>query len=151
VTRYALTQFDSNPWYIKSYNAENSVLIFAQMDGAAELRNCTVTHAANFKGTSGSAADSILNRVEAANAGVQIDFCDVFPGGYLVAAKAGKKCLAADPRFADPKNLDYRLPPGSACRKKGSEGADLGCRYTPEVIELVRKCLDLRKRGTIAF
>jgi len=48
----------------------------------------------------------------------------------------GKDCLSADPLFRDPANLDYRLMPGSPCIGKASDGGDIGCRYTPEMIEL---------------
>ncbi|MBM4034103.1 MAG: hypothetical protein FJ291_20310 [Planctomycetes bacterium] len=131
--------------------AENSILVILHVSKAADLRNCTVTKGTTLTDQPCVAVDCIFQRVECAKPGAQIDFCDVYPGGYLVAAKAGKKCFSADPRFVDPKGLDYRLAPGSPCRKKASDGGDIGCRYTPEMVELVKKCLDLRKRGTIAF
>jgi len=53
--------------------------------------------------------------------------------------------------FASPQNFDYRLMPTSPCRGKASDGGDLGCRYTPEMIEILQVALELRRRGIIKF
>ena len=37
------------------------------------------------------------------------------------------------------------------CRKKASDGGDIGCRYTPEMMEVLEKALELRKKGIIKF
>ena len=63
----------------------------------------------------------------------------------------GEGCFDADPLFRDPANLDYRLLPTSPCIGKASDGGDLGCRYTPEMIEMVQKALELRAQGIIKF
>lgn len=60
-------------------------------------------------------------------------------------------CAAADPQFRDPLNLDLRLRPGSPCIGKASDGGDIGCRYTPEMIEMCRIALELRAKGIIKF
>jgi serine/threonine protein kinase len=62
-----------------------------------------------------------------------------------------KDSFFANPMFRDPANLDYRLMPGSPCIGKASDGGDLGCRYTPEMIELISVALELRRRGIIKF
>lgn len=134
-----------------AFKAENSLLCHVVTRAAAELRNCIVTQAVAFKGTPSLALDSILYKVEAARDDARIDFCDVHPGGFLDAAVPGKKCFAADPHFLAPKTLDYRLSPASPCRKKGSDGGDLGCGFSYETLELAKKALELRNRGTIAF
>ena len=41
--------------------------------------------------------------------------------------------------------------PTSPCRKKASDGGDIGCRYTPEMLEVLEKALELRKKGIIKF
>ena len=51
----------------------------------------------------------------------------------------------------DPANLDFRLKPGSPCIGKASDGGDIGCRYTPEMIELCKQALELRRRGILKF
>jgi hypothetical protein len=53
--------------------------------------------------------------------------------------------------FRDPSNLDYRLMPGSPSIGRASDGGDIGCRYTPEIVELVKVALELRRRGVIKF
>ena len=57
----------------------------------------------------------------------------------------------ADPMFHDPANLDFRLMPESPCIGKASDGGDIGCRYTPEMIELCEKALELRRAGILKF
>jgi hypothetical protein len=32
-----------------------------------------------------------------------------------------------------------------------SNGGDIGCRYTPEMMEVLEKALELRKKGIIKF
>ena len=44
-----------------------------------------------------------------------------------------------------------RLKPTSPCHGKASDGGDVGVRYTPEMIEIVKKALELRKKGIIKF
>ena len=55
------------------------------------------------------------------------------------------------PRFRDPANLDFRLMPDSPGVKKASDGCDIGCRFTPEMMELIQKALELRAKGIIQF
>jgi len=37
------------------------------------------------------------------------------------------------------------------CRGKASDGGDLGCRFTPEMLEMLKKALELRRKGIIKF
>jgi len=39
----------------------------------------------------------------------------------------------------------------SPYRGKASHGGDIGCRYTPEMLEILKKVLELRKKGIIKF
>ena len=48
-------------------------------------------------------------------------------------------------------NAAARLKPTSPCRGKASDGGDVGVRYTPEMIEVIKKALELRKKGIIKF
>jgi hypothetical protein len=53
--------------------------------------------------------------------------------------------------FVNPKMLDYRWTHDSPYSGKASDGGDIGCRYTPEMIEMVQKALELRAQGIIKF
>ena len=39
----------------------------------------------------------------------------------------------------------------SPCRKKASDGGDMGCRLTPEMLEMLEKARGLRRKGIIKF
>jgi hypothetical protein len=96
--------------------------------------------------------DCVFASVESDNAGHVIEFCNVHGNPpFIDQAKPGKGCFRADPQFVDPGNLDYRLRPTSPCRGRASDGGDIGCRYTPEMIELCKQALELRRRGIINF
>jgi hypothetical protein len=70
---------------------------------------------------------------------------------YDGKVKPGVACIYAEPQFRDPANLNYRLMPSSPCIGKASDGGDLGCRYTPEMIEMCKIALELRRKGIIKF
>jgi len=36
-------------------------------------------------------------------------------------------------------------------RKKASDGGDIGCHSTPEMLEMLEKARELRKKGIIKF
>ncbi|MBL7223945.1 MAG: hypothetical protein ISS72_08830, partial [Candidatus Brocadiae bacterium] len=46
---------------------------------------------------------------------------------------------------------DYRLKPTSPCRKRASDGGDIGCQFTPEMLEMLKLAHELRKKGIIKF
>jgi len=93
--------------------------------------------------------DCIAGTVDSDGALVEIEHCDVLT--FAEEARPGKGCIAADPQFVNPQNLDYRLMPTSPCIGKASDAGDIGCRYTPEVIEVIQKALELRAQGIIKF
>ena len=39
----------------------------------------------------------------------------------------------------------------SPCRGKTSDGGDIGCRYTPEMLEMLKVARKLRKKRVIKF
>ncbi len=128
--------------------------VFAQKvlaSGPAELRFCTVPGDVTLKGASSSIQDSIVSQVESPQGDTRIEHCDVFGGNYLLLAKPGEGCFSKDPQFRDPKVLDYRLAPGSPCIGKASDGGDIGVRWTPEMLEMIKIALELRARGLIKF
>ena len=69
----------------------------------------------------------------------------------LVLARPGKACFSKPPEFRDPDNLDFRLAKTSPCLKKASDGGDLGCRCTPEMMEMLKPSFELRRRGIITI
>jgi hypothetical protein len=82
--------------------------------------------------------------------GTRLEYCVIF-GDVSRDAEQGPGCFRAAPLFRDPANLDYRLMPNSPCIGKASDGEDIGVRWTPEMLELCRIALELRRRGLIKF
>ncbi len=97
--------------------------------------------------------DSIWGKLEIGQRGGDGKIHDVYRCAVVGAEipEGVTDCFQADPRFRDPANLDFRLAPGSACAGKAGDGGDLGCRYTPEITELCRQALELRRRKMIEF
>ena len=117
-----------------------------------EIRGCTVVGPLALNLEAHSVMDSVLKSVSARFEGSRIDHCCLFGTPPLGdKAKLGKRSFAADPQFRDPANLDCRLRPTSPCRGKASDGGDIGCRYTPEMMEMLQKAVELRKKGIINF
>ncbi|HRT97578.1 MAG TPA: hypothetical protein P5532_24490, partial [Planctomycetota bacterium] len=122
-------------------------------DGGMKLRLSVLTGKLNSGKQPTTAIDSVIGQVQAVpDLQPSVEHC-VLSGSppYVGETKPGKNCIIADPQFRDPDNLDYRLKPTSPCRKKASDGGDIGCRFTPEMIELLEKALELRKKGIIKF
>jgi serine/threonine protein kinase len=96
--------------------------------------------------------DSVVSCVESPVRGPRIENCDVYgERPYRDLAAPGTSCFSADPRFVDPSKLDYRLGPDSPCCKKASDGGDLGFRYTPEIVDMLKTAFRLRDRGIVRF
>jgi hypothetical protein len=92
--------------------------------------------------------DSIIDRfVETKPAPHRLENCAF---GMKPGAET-KNCIFDNPRFRDPANLDFRLTGRSPCIGKASDGGDIGCRYTPEIAEICRVALELRRRGFLKF
>ena len=96
--------------------------------------------------------DSVVKSVSARYQATRIEHCCLFGTPAIgEKAKLGKRSFTADPQFRDSASLDFRLKPTSPCRKKATDGGDIGCRYTPEMLEMLEKALELRKKGIINF
>jgi len=130
----------------------NSVVRGAAASQRVDLRRCTILGRLYLEHEGSAVVDSIVGYVQSARAGAQIDYCNVFePSPFRDKAQAGKRCFSKDPQFRDPGNFDYRLKQTSPCRRKASDGGDIGCHYTPEMLELLKLAHELRKKGIIKF
>ena len=120
--------------------------------GPSNVRSCTIPGPVRFEAEPNTLLDSIASQVESLKPGTRIENCNVYTAnGYKVLAEAGKGCISEDPRFRNANNLDFRLAPTSPCRKKASDGGDLGCRHTPEMMDLLNLTFGLRQRGVITI
>ena len=77
--------------------------------------------------------------------------CNLYNQIEPLARSDATQWFSANAHFVDAKNLDYRLMPSSPCIGKASDGGDIGCRYTPKMIEMCKTALELRKKGIIKF
>ena len=130
---------------------ENVIANKIVTEAATEIRNCTVSSEVQFRGGSSIICDSILGSVLSTTPDSRIEFCNVASGKFLKFAEPGKKCFSQNPHFSNPKALDYRLLPASPCRKKASDGKDLGFHYTDEMVELLDYAAVLRSMELISF
>jgi len=144
-----------NPSYIRGgFKFENVLLAtsgFGSWSGG-ELRHCTIAGNVKLGGRGYAAIDCIMPSVQAPQPGARIEYCDVHGAKpFADQAQPGPGCFSAPPQFANAQQYDYRLLPTSPCIGKASDGGDLGCRYTPGMIEIIQKALELRAQGIIKF
>ena len=121
---------------------------FAEAGVPCELEFCTILACVASRRAYGPSTfrDCIFDRV-GPQLGV-IENCALLAGDV---PEGSPGCFQADPMFVDPESFDYRLKPESPCIGKASDGGDIGCRYTPEMIELCEKALELRRKGILKF
>ena len=116
------------------------------------MRFCTICGPLRLGGAPSRLTDSIVSSVQSGDPSTAIEHCDVYGNPpFIDEARPGKGCFSQDPQFVNPKMFDYRLLPTSPCIGKASDGGDIGCRYTPEMIEMIQKALELRAKGIIKF
>jgi len=118
-----------------------------------ELRACTITGPLRMTGQPNVLVDCILPTVEATQPDTRIEFCDVYgkEPSYIDHARAGKGCFNAPPQPTNPAVFDFRPAPRSPLLQAASDGGALGCRYTPEMIEVLKVALTLRSNGSVKF
>ena len=129
----------------------NVVAEWAHATGPAQLQFCTITGPVRFEAQPNTLLDSIVSQVESVKSDTRIESCNVYNHEYLVLAKPGKGCFSQDPKFRDPNGLDFQLAPTSPCLKKASDGGDLGCRYTSQMLKTLEMAFELRRQGIIKF
>ena len=77
---------------------------------------------------------------------VSCDVYDVFSSTPIFPKNAlDKTCFSLNPLYRDPKQFDFRLQAKSPCRGKASDGDDIGCRYTDEMLEMYKKAAKIVK------
>ena len=134
------------------YRFANCVLRAVHLRGPADLRSCTLLDRLVLDGQPNLVRDCIVPCVQASKRETAIEHCDVHgTPAFGDFAKAGKGTISEPPEFQDPAQFDSRLRPASPCRKAASDGGDIGCRYTPEMLEMLKKTLELRSKGIIRF
>jgi serine/threonine protein kinase len=120
----------------------------------SQLRRCTLVSngLARVSEARISILDSIVSSIECTVPGTRIEHCNVYGNTpFMDLAKPGKGCFAGNPRFVNSDGFDYRLMPASPCRGRASDGGDVGVRYTPEMVEMLKIALELRARRIIEF
>jgi formylglycine-generating enzyme required for sulfatase activity len=143
------------PGYYSSSGVIEDCLLLGQSRAqlSCEIRHCTIAKL-TLAIASATVKDSIIGQVsqdENYEGPHRVEHCNIFGAPPAEGAITGRICFNADPQFRDPANLDYRLLPTSPCIGKGSDGGDIGCRYTPEMMEMIQKALELRAKGIIKF
>ena len=119
----------------------------------AGLRLCTISGVLGFQFNPVAVVDSIVAKVGGGGPkSHQLQYCDLVAGKPKSGGpKLGTGCFSADPQFVNPRDLDYRLRKTSPCRGRASDRGDMGCRFTPEMLEMVKLAHELRKKGIIKF
>jgi serine/threonine protein kinase len=138
-------------WVYKSASFENVVLSSLSPAKAVSVRNATIQGEVKLpKGS--EMIDSIAASIECSHPDVRIEHCNFFSKTpFIDQAKPGKGCFVAPPMLANSKEFDFRLLPNSPCIGKASDGGDLGCRFTPEMLQMYQLAFELRARGIINF
>jgi hypothetical protein len=127
---------------------QNCLLGRAAFWSGNQYHGCTILGDVKLAGQNTMLRDCIVSQVLDPKQGLWKENCNIVQG---VPAVDTLNCFSADPEFLDPARLDFRLGPKSPCRGKASDGGDLGVRYSPEMLEMLKLALELRARGVIKF
>jgi serine/threonine protein kinase len=142
------------PHTLNSYRFTNLVLYsFSQYVGPgpqSQFRCCTICGPVKADSQGIRLIDCIVPSVQSSQSDTEIKYCNVYGDKpYIDLAKPDATCFREAPVFMDPKNFDYRLR--IPLRGKASDGGQVGCRYTPEMLEILKVALELRRRGIVKF
>ena len=116
-------------------------------DRACDLRHCTIGKDLSLVNPASMVVDCIVGKINVNRDGHRIDNCIV--AGAIPPDSTN--CATAAPRFRDPVKFDFSLMPNSPGVEKASDGGDVGCEYSQEMIDLCKQALELRKQFTIKF
>jgi hypothetical protein len=121
--------------------------------GRCEMESSTVRGDLTLDAEENSLVDCIIGGIVLRGKGqASVQYTNGFgPRGLITVSRAGRGCFSAEPQFRDAENFDYRLKPTSPCRRKARDGGDIGCRYTQEMLEMLKLALELRRRGVLEF
>ena len=130
----------------------DSVVHHMNLYSPGEIRSCTVPGGVYSWRGGIVVRDSIISAVTVRKGRIRVERTNLYQQSITSSEKLLLiDCLSADPGFIDPQTHDYRLRPTSPCRGKAQDGGDLGCRHTPEMVELLSKARELRDKGIISF
>jgi len=130
----------------------NCMLWRLSASSSVEVRNSTVVYLLDLMRESNIVVDSVVGQIRGRQAGTQVTHSCLFgKPPFLDFATPGTGCIMKSPGFANPKRFDFRLKTSSPCRKRASDGGDMGCRYTPGMIDMLKRAFDLRTKGVVIF
>jgi len=122
---------------------------------AALLRHCTIIGTFTFVYGDGNVVDSIVQNFKREWDENIFRRCNLFGEDPKVIKTTTrvtfKECFIKDPMFVNPKKFDYSLKFGSPCRRKATDGEDIGVQFTPGMIKIRTKAFDLRAKKIIKF
>jgi len=165
----AVVMYGKGLWVRGTLSIEDSFLLTAPLGGRATAVNCLWIGGVEIGGTRFDRCTMLGTVTGPTTGGVAFSDCIVHtirsPGTYShwekvqlrncnVFAKApfdgkvrqGKMWFADRPRFRDPHRLNYMPAANSVHWKRG-----VGCRYTPEMLEMANRLVQLRKQSIVKF
>jgi serine/threonine protein kinase len=116
-------------------------------DRPCELRHSTIANDLTLVNPPSVVLDCIVGKIHVGRGGHRIENCIL----GAPPPQESTNCVVAAPRFRDAMDFDFSLLPNSPGAKKASDGGDVGCRYTPEMVELCEQAVELRKQIAIKF
>ncbi|MDP6544859.1 MAG: hypothetical protein QGH60_12765 [Phycisphaerae bacterium] len=130
----------------------NCVLLVDSVKAHGLFRHCTIVGKVDLSGT--NVIDSIILNVRIHSNQI-IRRCNIYgetPKDIKSTTKViFKECFVKDPMFVNPKKLDYSLKSRSPCRRKATDGEDIGVQFTPKMIEIRKKAFELLAKKIIRF
>jgi len=137
---------------VKGCRLVNCAIYRFETSAPCQIECCTFPGGLEVRGGPNVITNSIISQIDADKPNTQIDYCNVFgKPPFVEFAKPGRHCISRNPLLFNLKGFDYRLRRASPCRRKASDGGDLGCRYTKEMRAMLQLAEQLRRRGIIQF